>query len=85
MFRPHETELTQRKEEKTRVIFATACSLTSDRFVFLFFSLSFAGLSPTLFFPIFQICGHDNINLSFENTLHNSDTEKISAFRFHLY
>ena len=25
------------------------------------------------------------INLSFENTLDNTDTEKISAFRFHLY
>ena len=27
----------------------------------LFFSLSFAGLSPTFSFSIFQICGHDNL------------------------
>ena len=27
----------------------------------LFFSLSFAGLSPTFYFSIFQICGHDNL------------------------
>ena len=55
----------------------------------LFFSLSFAGLPPTFFFclsfscSIFQICGHDN--LSKLNTLDNTDTETISAFRFRLY
>ena len=54
-----------------------------------FFSLSFAGLPPTFFFSlsfscsIFQICGHDN--LSKLNTLDNTDTETISAFRFRLY
>ena len=54
-----------------------------------FFSLSFAGLPPTLSFSlsfscsIFQICGHDN--LSKLNTLDNTDTETISAFRFRLY
>ena len=32
---------------------------------------------------IFQICGHDN--LSKLNTLDNTDTETISAFRFRLY
>ena len=54
-----------------------------------FFSLSFAGLPPTFSFSlsfscsIFQICGHDN--LSKLNTLDNTDTEKISAFRFRLY
>ena len=54
-----------------------------------FFSLSFAGLPPTFSFSlsfscsIFQICGHDN--LSKLNTLDNTDTETISAFRFCLY
>ena len=54
-----------------------------------FFSLSFAGLPPTLSFSlifshsIFQICGHDN--QSKLNTLDNTDTETISAFRFRLY
>ena len=54
-----------------------------------FFSLSFAGLPPTFSIslsfscPIFQICGHDN--LSKLNTLDNTDTETISAFRFRLY
>ena len=54
-----------------------------------FFSLSFAGLPPTLSIslsfscPIFQICGHDN--LSKLNTLDNTDTKTISAFRFRLY
>ena len=53
-----------------------------------FFSLSFAGLPPTSSFPmsfscsIFQICGHDNSsNLK---TLDNTDSKKISAFRFRL-
>ena len=51
-----------------------------------FFSLSFAGLPPTFSFSlsfscsIFQICGHDK--LSQFNTLDNTDTETISAFRF---
>ena len=54
-----------------------------------FFSLSFAGLPPTFSFSlsfscsIFQICGHDN--LSKLNTLDNTDTETISAFRLRLY
>ena len=54
-----------------------------------FFSWSFAGLPPTFSFSlsfscsIFQICGHDN--LSKLNTLDNTDTETISAFRFRLY
>ena len=54
-----------------------------------FFSLSFAGLPPTFSFflsfscSIFQIWGHDN--LSKFNTLDNTDTETISAFRFSLY
>ena len=54
-----------------------------------FLSLSFAGLPPTFSFSlsfscsIFQICGHDN--LSKLNTLDNTDTETISAFRFRLY
>ena len=54
-----------------------------------FFSLSFAGLPPTFSFSLsfscslFQICGHDN--LSKLNTLDNTDTETISAFRFRLY
>ena len=54
-----------------------------------FFSLSFAGLPSTFSFSlsfscsIFQICGHDN--LSKLNTLDNTDTETISAFRFRLY
>ena len=54
-----------------------------------FFSLSFAGLPPTFSFSlsffcsIFQICGHDN--QSKLNTLDNTDTETISAFRFRLY
>ena len=39
---------------------------------FFSFSLSFSC-------SIFQICGHDN------NTLENTDTETISAFRFRLY
>ena len=48
------------------------------------FSLSFAGLSPTLSFSLslFQICGHDK---SKHNTLDNTDTETISTFRFRLY
>ena len=55
----------------------------------LFFSLSFAGLSPTFSFSLllpfcaFQICGHDN--KSKLNTLDNADTETISAFRYRLY
>ena len=53
----------------------------------LFFTLSFAGLSPTfslsLSLSIFQICGQDN--LSKLNTLGNTDTEPIYAFRFRLY
>ena len=54
-----------------------------------FFSLSFAGLPPTFFFSlsfscsIFQICEHEN--LSKLNTLDNTDTETIPAFRFRLY
>ena len=54
-----------------------------------FFSLSFAGLPPTFSFSlsfscsIFQICGHDN--LSKLNTLDNTDTETIYAFRFRLH
>ena len=50
-----------------------------------FFSLSFAGLPPNFSFSlsfscsIFQICGHDNY--SELNTLENTDTETISAFR----
>ena len=54
-----------------------------------FFLLSFAGLPLTFSFSlsfscsIFQICGHDN--LSKLNTLDNTDTETISAFRFRLY
>ena len=91
MFRPHETELTQRKEDKTRVIFATACSLTSDRFLqlqeILFFSFS-RWVSPAcrpLYFSLYSKFVDMTINLSFENTLDNTDTEKISAFRFHLY
>ena len=50
-----------------------------------YFSLSFAGLSPTFSFSlsfscsVFQICGHDNY--SELNTLKNTDTETISAFR----
>ena len=54
-----------------------------------FFSLSFAGLSPTFSFSlsfscsIFQICGHDNESKL--NTLDNTDTKTISAFRFRLY
>ena len=43
---------------------------------FFSFSLSFSC-------SIFQICGHDN--LSKLNTLDNTDTETISAFRFRLY
>ena len=35
-----------------------------------------------LFFSVFQICGHDN--KSKLNTLDNTDTETISAFRFRL-
>ena len=38
---------------------------------------------PLYFFSIFQICGHDN--WSKLNTLDNTDTETISAFRFRLY
>ena len=55
----------------------------------LFFSLSFAGLPPTFSFPlsfscsIFQICGHDNSSKL--NTLDNTDSKTISAFRFLLY
>ena len=54
-----------------------------------FFLLSFANLPPNFSFSlsfscsVFQICGHDN--LSKHNTLDNTDTEKISAFGFHLY
>ena len=54
-----------------------------------FFSLSFAGLPPTLSFSlssscsIFQICGHDNYSKI--NTLDNTDTETIFAFSFRLY
>ena len=54
-----------------------------------FSSLSFAGLQPTFSFSlsfsssIFQICGHDNYPML--NTLDNTDTETISAFRFRLY
>ena len=44
-----------------------------------FFSLSFAGLPPTFSCSIFQNCGHDNI--SKVNTLDNTDTETILAFR----
>ena len=36
-----------------------------------------------LFFSVFQICGHDN--KSKLNTLDNTVTETISAFRFRLY
>ena len=43
---------------------------------FFSFSLSFSC-------SVFQICGHDN--LSKLNTLDNTDTETISAFRFRLY
>ena len=54
-----------------------------------FFSLSFAGLPPTSSLPmsfscsIFQICGHDNSSKL--KTLDNTDSKKISAFRFRLF
>ena len=63
--------------------------ISGSRSLSPFFSLSFAGLPPTFSFSlsfscsIFQICGHDN--LSKLNTLDNTDTETISAFRFRLY
>ena len=63
--------------------------ISRSRSLLPFFSLSFAGLPPTFSFSlsfscsIFQICGHDN--LSKLNTLDNTDTETISAFRFRLY
>ena len=50
-----------------------------------YFSLSFAGLSPTFSLSlsfscsIFQICGHDNY--SELNTLENTNTETVSTFR----
>ena len=53
------------------------------------FSLNFASLPPTFSFSpsfscsIFQIGGHDN--LSKLNTLDDTDTETIFAFRFRLY
>ena len=53
--------------------------ISRSRFLLPFFSLSFAGLSPTFSFSlsflssIFQICGHDD-----------TDTETICAFRFRL-
>ena len=55
-----------------------------------FFSLSFAGLSPTFPFSLssvsfskLQICEHDNSTKL--TTLDNTDTETIFAFRFRLY
>ena len=63
--------------------------ISRSKFLSRFFSLSLAGLAPTFSFSlcfscsIFQICGHDN--LSKLNTLDNTDTETISAFRFRLY
>ena len=63
--------------------------ISRSRSLLPFFSLTFADLPPTFSFSlsfscsIFQICGHDN--LSKLNTLDNTDTETISAFRFRLY
>ena len=48
----------------------------------LFFSLSFAGLSPTLSYSNFVDM---TINLSLMPSLDNTDTETISAFHFFLY
>ena len=60
--------------------------------IFFFRSpLSFASPPPTFSFSlsfscsIFQICGHDNNYLFKLNTLDNTDTEKIFAFRFRLW
>ena len=47
---------------------------------FVFFS-RWASLS---FSSIFQICGHDNWSIKL-NTLHTTETETISAFRFRRY
>ena len=64
-------------------------SISRSRSLSPFIWLSFAGLPPTFSFSlsfscsIFQICGHGN--LSKLNTLDNTDTETISAFRFRLY
>ena len=64
-------------------------SLSRSRSLSPFFSLSFAGLPPKFSFSqsfscsIFQICGRDN--QSKLNTLDNTDTETIFAFRFRLY
>ena len=63
--------------------------ISRSRSLLPFFSLNFAGLPPTFSFSpsfscsIFQIGGHDN--LSKLNTLDNTDTETIFAFRFRLY
>ena len=71
--------------KKMSPLFFISCS----RSLSPFFWLSFSGLLPTFSFylsfscSIFQICGHDN--LSKLNTLDNTDTETISAFRFRLY
>ena len=60
--------------------------ISRSKFLSRISSLSLAGLPPTFSFSlcfscsIFQICGHDN--LSKLNTLDNTDTETISAFRF---
>ena len=62
--------------------------ISRSKFLSRISSLSLAGLPPTFSFSlcfscsIFQICGHDN--LSKLNTLGNTDTETISAFRFRL-
>ena len=73
--------LEENSNKKMSPLFFISCS----RSLSPYFSLSFAGLSPTFSLSlsfscsIFQICGHDNY--SELNTLENTDTETISAFR----
>ena len=72
-------------EENSNKKMSPLFSISRSRSLLPYFSLSFAGLPPTFSFSlsfscsIFQICGHDNY--SELNTLENTDTETISAFR----
>ena len=57
-----------------------SCCSSNKKISFVFFS-RWASLS---FSSIFHICGHDNWSIKL-NTLHTTETETISAFRFRRY
>ena len=60
-----------------------SCYSSRSRSLSPFFSAAYFLFFSVFLFPIFQTCRHDNLPQL--NTLDNTDSETISAFRFRLY